>query len=205
VTAIVLCDRTTVDNGPHTNSVHEYADGTPIAFHTLQQVLDDPATTIVEADVNEHGVVQSLGDAVLDHGRNRRFATADQKLALRAMHRSCLFPGCDIPFDRCEQHHLIEYQHHGTTNLIDLGPVCVRHHHQLHAHNWKLRLDRHTRALTITYPDGTTRTHPLTRLTPPNNNPPAHPPPTDEPAPPANSNAPPPTNDQQPTAPGDAA
>jgi hypothetical protein len=109
---------------------------------------------------------------VLNHGRNRRFATPDQKLALRAMYRSCLFPGCDMPFDRCEQHHLVEYQHHGTTDLIDLGPVCVRHHHQLHAHNWKLRLHPDTRQLTMTYPDGTTRTHPLTRLTPANNDPP---------------------------------
>ena len=141
MTAIVLCDDKTRRSGPHERSVHEYADGTPIAFHTLQQVLDDPTTTIVEADVNEHGVVESLGDAVLNHGRSRRFATPDQKLALRVMHRSCLFPGCDMPFDRCEQHHLVEYQHHGNTDLIDLGPVCCRHHHQLHAHNWKLRLN----------------------------------------------------------------
>ena len=142
---------------------------------------------------------------MLNHGRNKRFATPDQKLALRVMHRSCLFPGCDMPFDRCEQHHLVEYQHHGNTNLIDLGPVCCRHHHQLHAHNWQLRLDPDTRQLTITYPDGTTRTHPLTGLAPPNNDPPGNAPPTDEPVSPANSNAPPLTDDEQPTAPGDAA
>ena len=141
MTAIVITRSPDADSGPHGQSVHEYADGTPIAFHTLQQVLDDPTTTIVEAEVNEHGVVESLGDAVLNHGRSKRFATPDQKLALRVMHRSCLFPGCDIPFDRCEQHHLVEFQHHGNTDLIDLGPVCCRHHHQLHAHNWKLRLD----------------------------------------------------------------
>ncbi len=126
-----------------------------------------------------------------------------------------------MPFDRCEQHHLVEYQHHGRTDLIDLGPVCCRHHHQLHAHNWKLRLDPDTRQLTITYPDGTTRTHPLTGLAPPNNDPPGKDPPTtsspgtdppgsaqprtDEPGSPANSNAPPPADDEQPTAPGDAA
>ena len=215
VTAIVITDRHTADNGPHANSVHEYSDGTPIAFHTLQAVLDDPTTTIVEADVNEHGVVESLGDAVLNHGRNRRFATPDQKLALRVMHRSCLFPGCDMPFDRCEQHHLVEYQHHGNTNLIDLGPVCCRHHHQLHAHNWKLRFHPDTRQLTITYPDGTRRTHPLTGLDPPNHDPPATgspdndptgvPPPTDKPAQPANGHAPPAADDAKPTAPGDAA
>ena len=35
VTAIVICDRQTATDGPHERSVHEYADGTPIAFHTL--------------------------------------------------------------------------------------------------------------------------------------------------------------------------
>ena len=44
VTAIVLCDDKTRRDGPHELSVHEYADGTPIAFHTLQQVLADPTT-----------------------------------------------------------------------------------------------------------------------------------------------------------------
>ncbi len=83
MTAIVLCDDKTRRDGPHELSVHEYADGTPIAFHTLATaVLDDPTTNIVEADVNEHGVVEQLGDAVLNHGRNKRFATPDQKLAL---------------------------------------------------------------------------------------------------------------------------
>ena len=62
--------------------MHEYADGTPIAFHTLQQVLADPTTSIIEADINEHGVVESLGDAVLNHGRSKRFATPDQKLGV---------------------------------------------------------------------------------------------------------------------------
>ena len=210
VTAIVLCDQQDrYQRTPRQQSVHEYADGTPVAFHTLQQVLADPTTKHRRSGGQRARRRRTLGDAVLNHGRNRRFATPDQKLALRAMHRSCLFPGCDMPFDRCEQHHLVEYQHHGRTDLIDLGPVCCRHHHQLHAHNWKLRLDPDTRQLTITYPDGTRRTHPLTGLAPNNDPPGADPPgvplPTDEVAPPANGNAPPPTDDEQPTASGDAA
>ena len=176
-----------------------------------QQCSTTRPRSIVEADVNEHGVVESLGDAVLNHGRNKRFATPDQKLALRVMHRSCLFPGCDMPFDRCEQHHLVEYQHHGNTNLIDLGPVCCRHHHQLHAHNWKLRLHPDTRQLTITYPDGTTRTHPLTGLAPNNDPPDKDPPATNSPGTdppgvlPPTDEAVPRRRRLQPAAPGDAA
>ena len=177
VTAIVITRSTRRRPADRTTS---RCTSTPMAPRSpstpCNRCSSDPTTTIVEAEVNEHGVVESLGDAVLNHGRSKRFATPDQKLALRVMHRSCLFPGCDMPFDRCEQHHLVEYQHHGNTDLIDLGPVCCRHHHQLHAHNWKLRLHRDTRALTITYPDGTTRTHPLTGLAP-NNDPPGNDPP----------------------------
>ena len=70
VTAIVLCDDKTRRRRTPRQLVHEYADGTPIAFHTLQPCSTTRRRTIVEADVNEHGVVESLGDAVLNHGRN---------------------------------------------------------------------------------------------------------------------------------------
>jgi hypothetical protein len=171
-TVVVITDHKTATKGPHDGSVHEYCSGTPVAFDTLQDLLDDPDTTVVEARVNDHGVVTGLGDEVLDHGRRKRFATPGQKLALRVMYRTCIFPGCDVPFDQCEQHHTIEWEHHGHTDLIDLGPVCCRHHHELHRHEWKLRFDPVTRELSITYPDGSTRTQPYAGLAPPATGPP---------------------------------
>ena len=134
-TVVIITDQRTADAGPHDQSVHEYADGSPVAFDTLADLLAEPTTATVEAIVNDHGVVQSLGDEVLDEGRNNRCATPAQRLALRAMHRTCIFPGCDVPFDACEQHHLLEWQHDGRTDLVDLGPSCSRHHHRLHAHS----------------------------------------------------------------------
>jgi hypothetical protein len=65
------------------------------------------------------------------------------------MHRTCLIPGCDVVFDRCEVHHLIEWERGGRTDLDNLGPLCVRHHHLVHAERWVLRLDPVTRELTI--------------------------------------------------------
>jgi hypothetical protein len=171
-TVIVITDQQTVRDGPHDGSVHEYSSGSAVAFDTLTALLDDSDTDVVEAIVNEHGIVTGLGDEQLDHGRTRRFATAGQKLALRVMYRTCIYPGCDIPFDACEQHHTVEWEHHGRTDLVDLGPTCSRHHHQLHAHDWKLRFHPDTRELSITYPDGTTRTHPYTGLAPPATGPP---------------------------------
>jgi len=180
-TVVIITDDKTARHGPHDQSVHEYADGTPVGFDTLHDLLAEPATETIEAVVNQHGVVQTLGDANLNLGRSTRFASKEQRLALRVMHRTCIFPGCSVPFDACEQHHLIEWHHDGRSDLIDLGPVCVRHHHRLHAHDWQLRFHPDTRDLTITYPDGTVRTHRFTGLAPPGGaDPPGDPPPGDD-------------------------
>jgi hypothetical protein len=172
-TVVVITDQQTSESGVHDESVHEYADGTPVAPGTLTDLLDDDDTTIIPATVNAHGMVTSLGDETLDHGRDRRLASEAQRLALRTMHRSCIIPGCDTPFGQCEIHHLAEWERGGRTDLTSLGPLCTRHHHTVHSEHWKLRFDPKTRALTITYPDGTTETIPHHGLAPPGHSPPA--------------------------------
>jgi hypothetical protein len=172
-TVVVITDEQTATSGVHDESVHEYADGTPVAPATLTDLLDDDDTTIIAATVNEYGMVTALGDEPLDHGRDRRLASEAQRLALRAMHRSCIIPGCDTPFGQCEIHHLTEWERGGRTDLTMLGPLCTRHHHTVHAEHWKLRFDPKTRALTIRYPDGTTETIPHHGLAPPGHDPPA--------------------------------
>jgi hypothetical protein len=172
-TVVVITDEQTATSGVHDESVHEYADGTPVAPATLSDLLDDDDTTIIAATVNEHGMVTALGDEPLDHGRDRRFASEAQRLALRAMHRCCIIAGCDTPFGQCEIHHLTEWERGGRTDLTMLGPLCTRHHHVVHSEGWKLRFDPKTRALTIRYPDGTTETIPHHGLAPPGHDPPA--------------------------------
>ena len=98
-------------------------------------------------------IVVDASGRVLDLGRTQRLASARQRIALRAMYRTCAFPGCDVPFARCEIHHLIEWQQGGRTDLADLLPTCSRHHHVVHEGGWKLELDD-DRTLTVTQPDG---------------------------------------------------
>ena len=41
------------------------------------------------------------------------------------MYRTCGYPGCDIMFDRCDIHHVIEWLRHGTTDLDNLLPLVL--------------------------------------------------------------------------------
>ena len=107
----------------------------------------------------------------LDLGRTTRIANRAQRRALRALYRTCAIPGCDTRYDLCHLHHITRWEHGGPTDLANLVPLCVRHHHNVHDHNWHLVLTA-DRSLTITYPDGTGETTP-----PPTRRRPRRPPP----------------------------
>jgi hypothetical protein len=93
----------------------------------------------------------------LNLGRTTRLANRAQRRALRALYPTCAIPGCDTRYDLCKLHHIIWWDHGGATDLDNLLPVCVRHHHAIHDNGWLLELDERRR-LTIRYPDGTTQT-----------------------------------------------
>ena len=103
-------------------------------------------------------IVLDGNGVTLDHGRTKRVATPAQRRALRAMHRTCGFPDCDVRFADCDIHHVIEWnRHHGPTNLHNLLPLCNRHHHRVHDGGWTLTLHP-DRTIHLTRPDGTTHT-----------------------------------------------
>ena len=93
----------------------------------------------------------------LNLGRATRLASPDQRRVLRALYPTCAIPGCDRRFELCKIHHVIWWEHDGLTDLDNLLPLCVGHHHAVHDRGWHLKLTP-GRLLTITYPDGTTHT-----------------------------------------------
>ncbi len=95
-------------------------------------------------------VIVGSNGVALAAGRTIRHANR----ALRAMYRCCAFGECDVAFDRCEIHHILPWELGGPTDLINLIPLCSRHHHVVHQGGWKLELDD-DRLLTITQLDGT--------------------------------------------------
>lgn len=144
---LMLVDHDTIVSGLHDNSVCEYVDGTELPVATARRLACD-------ADI--YPVVLGADGVVLDMGRSRRLATPDQRRALRSMYRSCGVGDCEVPFDRCEIHHLDDWaKHHGHTDLDRLIPACSRHHHLAHEGGWQLELDPATRELTVRLADGT--------------------------------------------------
>jgi predicted restriction endonuclease len=98
-------------------------------------------------------------------GRSARHASSDQRRALRSLYRGCAVPGCHTHFDRCNIHHIIWWSNGGLTDLDNLLPVCVHHHHKIHDTGWTVTLDEQ-RQLAIILPDRTVMTTgPPNRLT----------------------------------------
>jgi hypothetical protein len=147
VELLALVDLDTLTTGLRDASVCELHDGTEVPVATMRRLACD--AHIIPVVLNGDGVP-------LDVGRSRRRATDDQRRALRTLYRTCGVGDCDVPFDRCEIHHLDEWDaHHGETNLDRLIPACSRHHHLAHEGGWHLELDPATRELAVTLPDGT--------------------------------------------------
>ena len=81
---------------------------------TLRRVLTDP-----------RGVP-------IDVGRAYRLATPALRAALVARDRGCVVPGCTVPADGCDAHHVIAWSKGGPTDLANMVLVCPRHHQALH-------------------------------------------------------------------------
>ncbi len=142
---VVLIDEASLRHRLHEHGICELADGSPIPVETARRLAC------------EAGILPIVlgGDSVpLDHGRERRLASAEQRRALKSIYATCGFGDCDVPFDRCEVHHVNEwFEHEGRTDLADLIPTCSRHHHAVHEGGWRIQLAA-DRTLTIHRPDG---------------------------------------------------
>jgi hypothetical protein len=143
----VLVDHETLANGLHERSVCELSDGTPLPLATVRQMA-------CRADVIP--IVLDGDGRALDVGRAKRLATESQRQALRAMHRTCVHPTCEVPFDECRIHHVVPWEQGGATDLANLAPLCEsgKHHHLVHEGGWTLTMTP-DRIATWIRPDGT--------------------------------------------------
>jgi hypothetical protein len=71
-------------------------------------------------------------------GRTARTATPAQRRALAARDRGCIIPGCTIPPEACQTHHIHEWTAGGTTDLPNLALLCWAHHRQVDLGMWTI-------------------------------------------------------------------
>ncbi len=145
----LLIDHHTLHVGHHQHGICETAAGIPLPVETARRLCCDAEVTLASLDAN--GVVRDLG-------RTQRTVNRAQRRELRAMHRTCVGRGCEVPFDQCQIHHVVFWRNDGNTNIDNLVPVCARHHHLAHEGGWTLTMTP-DRVITWTRPDGTIDYH----------------------------------------------
>ena len=136
--SLVVCD----DQPDRAVSV----DGTVVTGDVLRHLCCDPVITPIVVD--QDGVTLAMGRAV-------RYATAAHRRALIVRDGGCTFPGCDLPARWCDAHHIIPWEHGGSTDLSNLALLCRHHHGVTHRNGWTMTaLPNHT--FTWTTPTGKT-------------------------------------------------
>jgi hypothetical protein len=142
-----LIDARTLTNGPHDQTMAQTWAGDD---------HDPAAVQRLACDAEWWGVVINQAGAVTNLGRTRRRASREQRLALRALYPSCPIDGS--PFDQCEIHHLVPYEHGGPTDLDNLIPISQHWHHRIHDRGWQLVMNP-DRSLDLHHPNGTHHRH----------------------------------------------
>jgi hypothetical protein len=72
-------------------------------------------------------------------GRTQRTATPAQRRALAVRDGGCIIPGCQIPAEACQTHHLQEWAAGGQTSVTNMALVCWAHHRQVDLRMWTIQ------------------------------------------------------------------
>lgn len=91
----------------------------------------------------------------LDVGRATRKWSSAQRSAIVAADGGCRGPGCDLPPDRTEIHHVTWWRNGGATSTDNGALLCNHDHGLVHDDGWTLTMDPGTRECRWTGPDGT--------------------------------------------------
>ncbi len=90
--------------------------------------------------------------------RAQRHASVKQTLMARSLYPTCASPGCRVPAERCQMHHIVAWRMQGPTNTANLVPLCAFHNGKNdddpHAPPHWGRVDGQAGALYFTYPSG---------------------------------------------------
>ena len=71
-------------------------------------------------------------------GRTSRTATPAQRRALAVRDGGCIIPGCQIPAENCQSHHVQDWAAGGPTDIDNLALLCWTHHRQVDLDMWTI-------------------------------------------------------------------
>jgi Domain of unknown function (DUF222) len=143
---VVVIDITNVD--PNGFPAIDWGSPISLPFQCLEELMQHAA--IHRVVVRNGNVVDPDGE--LDLGRTTRLANRAQRRSLRVLYSTCAVPGCCVRFEFTEPHHVKWWRNGGLTDLINLLPLCSRHHDCAH-NGWIFEIGVN-RELTITLPTG---------------------------------------------------
>ena len=143
--------------GPGTGPVHQPPAATPHHHHPAKPGnvpgtpaagpvgWSSPAETPTGTQTSPAARIAALASLMfqtrlpLAVGRTQRTATAAQRRALAIRDRGCVIPGCGIPAEACQTHHLIDWTKGGTTDLPGMVLLCWAHHRQVDLNMWTIQ------------------------------------------------------------------
>ncbi|HVQ88714.1 MAG TPA: DUF222 domain-containing protein [Actinomycetes bacterium] len=110
-------------------------------------------TEFLSCDSVVSRVIMGPDGAILDVGRATRTIPPAIRTAVTARDRTCIADGCYRPPEHCDIHHIIFWEHGGTTSLNNLAMVCRFHHRTIHHKGWTIQQTT-TGKPTLTPPTG---------------------------------------------------
>ena len=84
--------------------------------------------------------VMGVKGAVVDLGRQERLFTLAQVRRLWLRDRHCTYPGCTMPAQWADAHHLVHWADGGPSDLSNAALLCERHHTVVHTRRYAGRL-----------------------------------------------------------------
>ena len=108
----------------------------------IQHAGHPPDATLAElfARARLQRVLHTPDGAVLAMGRTVRLATPAQKDALIASDVGCVIPGCAVPGEHCQVHHVTPWAAGGATDVDNMCLLCSRHHTEVGQRTWDIQM-----------------------------------------------------------------
>ncbi|WP_314504105.1 DUF222 domain-containing protein [uncultured Microbacterium sp.] len=107
---------------------------------------DEPISLAAARHVACSGAVQRVvfddTGRIVSLGTLERIFTHHQRRAISLRDGGCIIPGCHVPAEWCEIHHVQEHSRGGPTHTDNGVLLCWHHHRTLDSSGWMIRMSR---------------------------------------------------------------